>query len=186
VLPLLAEDFIGGPIDPWAQRIQMAREHFWVTLTGTVLIALLVLWIMIDARKTWVRFSGWKGRPVVRAARDSDPPFTDLEAKAQAVLDELLPTLPPEVLAEARQVPIVFEERSPLDKEKWRILGIYQGFTEGRVSPGKGPIILYLRNIDEWCADEGHDFNEEVRVTYLHELGHHLGWNESDVRRREL
>jgi len=41
-------------------------------------------------------------------------------------------------------------------------------------SPMQRPIILYLATIDDYCAEEDTDFNEEVRLTYLHELGHHL------------
>ena len=40
--------------------------------------------------------------------------------------------------------------------------------------------------IDEFCADEGEDFDDEVRLTYLHELGHHLGWDEGDLEARGL
>jgi len=29
-------------------------------------------------------------------------------------------------------------------------------------------------------------YREEVRVTYLHELGHYLGWDEDDLTARGL
>jgi predicted Zn-dependent protease with MMP-like domain len=40
--------------------------------------------------------------------------------------------------------------------------------------------------IEEFCVEEGGDFTDEVRVTYLHELGHHLGWDEDDLEGRGL
>jgi hypothetical protein len=46
--------------------------------------------------------------------------------------------------------------------------------------------MLYLEAIDELCRDEGGDFDEEVRVTFLHELGHHFGWDEGDLEERGL
>jgi len=44
----------------------------------------------------------------------------------------------------------------------------------GRDRRGERAIILYLATIADFCAEEGEDFASEVRLTYLHELGHHL------------
>jgi len=47
-------------------------------------------------------------------------------------------------------------------------------------------IILFLENI--WDQAEGNesDFLDEVRITFLHELGHYLGLNEADLVDRGL
>lgn len=106
-----------------------------------------------------------------------------LKAQAQRVIDRTIAELPPDVLAEARQVPVLFEEVCAEDPE---ILGTYGYFEPGEVSEANGPIILYLVTIDEFCAEEGEDYSDEVRLTYLHELGHHLGWDEDDLEERGL
>ena len=38
----------------------------------------------------------------------------------------------------------------------------------------------------DYCAEEGLSFEEEVRVTYLHEFGHYLGLEEDDMDARGL
>ncbi|MCE0522557.1 MAG: metallopeptidase family protein [Methylacidiphilales bacterium] len=106
-----------------------------------------------------------------------------LKARAQNVLEQTLAELPPEVLAEAQKVPVLFEKRCPDDPE---ILGTYGHFEPGEISPANGPIVLYLAAIDDFCAEEGEDFATEVRLTFLHELGHHFGWDEDDLEARGL
>jgi predicted Zn-dependent protease with MMP-like domain len=106
-----------------------------------------------------------------------------LKARAQSVLEQTIAELPPEVLAEAQKVPVLFEKRDQDDPD---VLGTYGHFEPGEVSPANGPIILYLATIDDYCGEEGEDFGTEVRLTYLHELGHHLGWDEDDLEARGL
>lgn len=106
-----------------------------------------------------------------------------LKAQAQAVVDAAIAELPPEVRAEALRVPCLFEEVCDEDPG---LLGIYQNFEPGQTGEANGPIILYLGTIEDLCQDEGEDFKEEVRLTYLHELGHHLGWDEGDLEERGL
>jgi predicted Zn-dependent protease with MMP-like domain len=106
-----------------------------------------------------------------------------LKARAQGVIEKTIAELPPDVLDEARKVPVLFEPESKTDPE---ILGTYGHFTLNEVGEANGPIVLYLATIDDYCADEGEDFATEVRLTYLHELGHHLGWDEGDLEARGL
>ena len=47
-------------------------------------------------------------------------------------------------------------------------------------------ILLFLANIWDYAGGAEPAFREEVRVTYLHELGHYLGWDESDLEVRGL
>jgi hypothetical protein len=42
-------------------------------------------------------------------------------------------------------------------------------------------IRLFLSNIREQCSENGDEFSKQVVVTYLHELGHHLGMKESHL-----
>jgi predicted Zn-dependent protease with MMP-like domain len=106
-----------------------------------------------------------------------------LEAEAQEVVGRTIAELPPEIRAEAEKVPCLFQAENEDDPD---LLGIYCEFTPGMVSDANGPIILYLAALDDFCVDEGADFAEEVRLTYLHELGHHLGWDEGDLEARGL
>jgi predicted Zn-dependent protease with MMP-like domain len=106
-----------------------------------------------------------------------------LLAIAQKVVEKTMAALPPELAAEARQVPILFEEECYDDPE---ILGHYGHFEPGEISDANGPIVLYLGAIDAFCSDQGEDFATEVRITYLHELGHHLGLDEGDLEARGL
>ena len=106
-----------------------------------------------------------------------------LKARAGSVIEKTIDELPPEIVAEAQKVPVLFERENAQDPD---LLGIYCEFAPGEVSDANGPIILYLATIDDYCAGEGEDFSAEVRLTYLHELGHHLGWDEGDLEARGL
>ena len=107
-----------------------------------------------------------------------------ITSQAQSVIEATIAELPPDVRAEADKVPVLFQEWNPDDHE---ILGTYGEFAPGEVSVANGPIVLYLGAREEFCDDEeGEDFSTEVRLTYLHELGHHLGWDEGDLEARGL
>jgi predicted Zn-dependent protease with MMP-like domain len=110
-------------------------------------------------------------------------PWEALQARAAAIVESTLAELPPEIRAEALQVPCLFEPENPDDPD---LLGLYCDFAPGEVSEANGPIVLYLAAIEDYCAAEGEDFASEVRLTYLHELGHHLGWDEGDLEARGL
>ncbi len=109
--------------------------------------------------------------------------WESLKARAAAVVEEAIAALPAEIRAEARQVPVLFEEECDWDPD---ILGTYGHFSPNEIGEANGPIILYLATLADFCAEEGEDFADEVRLTYLHELGHHLGWDEGDLEERGL
>jgi predicted Zn-dependent protease with MMP-like domain len=106
-----------------------------------------------------------------------------LKAEAQKIIEATIAEFPPEIQAEAQKVPVIFEEECAEDPE---ILGTYGHFEPGVISEANGPITLYLATIDDYCVEEGESFATEVRLTYLHELGHHLGWDEGDLEERGL
>ena len=109
--------------------------------------------------------------------------WAELKAAAQKVIEATIAQFPPEVQSEAQKVPYLFE---PECKDDPDILGTYGHFVPGEVSEANGPIILYLATIADFCDEDGEDFDEEVRLTYLHELGHHLGWDEGELEERGL
>ena len=47
-------------------------------------------------------------------------------------------------------------------------------------------IILFLENLWDFAGTDEAAFAEEVRITYLHELGHFFGWDEDDLEERGL
>jgi predicted Zn-dependent protease with MMP-like domain len=115
-----------------------------------------------------------------------DPAWQHMTDRADAVVQTAIAELPDDVRAEAQSVPVLFEERSANDKPGRIILGIYRGFEANHISARKGPIVLYLRSIEAFTGSTAAGFDEQVRKTFLHELGHHLGWGEVDVRARGL
>ena len=102
--------------------------------------------------------------------------------------------LPPEIRPLARGVAVHYE-RLPgadviADGFPDDILGLFTGSPHGTelahddLAPPQ--ILLYLDNLWEFAEEEVDIFREEVRVTYLHELGHYLGWDEDQITARGL
>ena len=46
--------------------------------------------------------------------------------------------------------------------------------------------MLYLESLWDFAEGDAEIFRDEVRITYLHELGHYLGWGEDEVAARGL
>jgi predicted Zn-dependent protease with MMP-like domain len=102
--------------------------------------------------------------------------------------------LPPNLRALARGVAVHYESKPAADviAEGFPpdILGLFTGSAHG-TEPGAGhpmppQILLYLDNLRDFAGDAGEIFREEVERTYLHELGHYLGWDEDEVAARGL
>ncbi len=70
------------------------------------------------------------------------------------------------------------------------ILGLFVGAPHGETGEAgqvvPPQIFLYLRSLWEYAESDAEIFREEVRLTYLHELGHFLGWDEDAVAARGL
>jgi predicted Zn-dependent protease with MMP-like domain len=102
--------------------------------------------------------------------------------------------LPPEIRPLARGVPVHYE-RLPAadviaDGFPPDILGLFTGAAHGRElatdHPVPAQILLYLENLWDYAEGDEEIYREEVRLTYLHELGHYLGWDEDDIAARGL
>jgi len=108
-----------------------------------------------------------------------------LYESADAVIRQTLAALPEEVRAEAVKVPCLLEKwpDKVLDPDT---LGICAQMEDGMVSNTPGPIVIYLGTVHEYAREEGSDFLEEVEATFLHEIGHHLGWDEDEIEVRGL
>ena len=110
---------------------------------------------------------------------------------AETEVERCLEALP-DVLAEsARSLPVVFAGVPPdeagLDPD---ILGLFVGDPVREVGESNEPLVtrieLYLDNLWDFAERSPAVFVEEVRLTYLHELGHFFGWDEDDLERRGL
>jgi len=111
---------------------------------------------------------------------------------ALSEVEETLTALPEPLRERAEKLPVIFE-RQPngelqADGIEADTLGLFTGaeFVEENDVPLPPQIILYLQNI--WGVAETNEkhFREEVRTTFLHELGHYLGLDENDLIERGL
>jgi predicted Zn-dependent protease with MMP-like domain len=102
--------------------------------------------------------------------------------------------LPPEIRALARGVAVHYEKKPAADvlADGFTddILGLFTGSAHGQElahdQPAPPQILLYLDNLWEFAGEDAEIFRDEVRVTYLHELGHYLGWDEDEIADRGL
>lgn len=117
-----------------------------------------------------------------------------LAEAAQEVIEETLESLPQEVKVLAEQVPLTFESVPSEEMRREQItedtLGLFVGESYedsgDNEAPLPGQILLFLENIWDFAEEDVEAYREEVRVTYLHELGHYLGWDEHDLFNRDL
>lgn len=131
----------------------------------------------------------------MRSPRDNDAPnWKRLLALAQAEVRGTIQRLPARLRAHAEQLPVTYEpfpnDAILDDGFEPDLLGLFVGQAIGDEATGFGDvpsqIILFLENL--WDFSEGDDaiYREEVRTTYLHELGHFLGLDEIDLEERGL
>ena len=118
-----------------------------------------------------------------------------LTALAVKVVAATQRRLPPAVREPAQRVPVCYEPRpnAGILAEGWEpdILGLFVGHEHGaelRSDEVALPpqILLFLDNLWDYAEGDEAVYRDEVRLTYLHELGHYLGWDEDEVARRGL
>ena len=102
--------------------------------------------------------------------------------------------LPPDIRALARSVAVHYEA-APDDEvlaEGFEpdILGLFTGTPHGtelsQDNPTPPQILLYLESLWDFAEGDVEIFCEEIRLTYLHELVHYLGWDEDQLTARGL
>lgn len=120
--------------------------------------------------------------------------FEELVGRAERVVIHLLAKLPPELRTLAEGVAVHYETVPPaaIMAEGFEpdILGLFAGHAHGAEYSESDPfppqISLYLDNIWDCAEGDLDNFSEEVKLTYLHELGHYFGWDEEDLAERGL
>jgi predicted Zn-dependent protease with MMP-like domain len=120
--------------------------------------------------------------------------WSNLQRAAVQEVDAVYRALPPLLRERARELPVTYEPRPGRalveDGLEEDTLGLYVGeaFSESALGMEGVPpqIILFLENIWAYAAGDSATYREEVRITYVHELGHHLGLDEDDLMVRDL
>lgn len=99
---------------------------------------------------------------------------------------EVLRLLPAELTAPLDNVRIFVEERyepAPGEPPGTELFGYYDGFAlteRGRDEAGQLPDrIVLFRSTFEHACDDWADVVKELRITLVHEIGHHLGLDEA-------
>jgi predicted Zn-dependent protease with MMP-like domain len=115
-----------------------------------------------------------------------------LQSTAQAEVESTLAALPAPLRQQAAPLPVSYEARPArhLLNEGFEsdLLGLFIGpaLAEPDESPLPPQIILFLENIWEMVEGDEESYRDEIRTTYLHELGHYLGLDEIDLEERGL
>ncbi len=121
--------------------------------------------------------------------------FPQLTLLAEEVVAKAKRRLPAAVRDAAAGVPVCYEPfpNAEIQAEGWEpdILGLFVGHPHGAgFEPGMQDlppqILLFLENLWDYAEGDETVYRDEVRLTYLHELGHYLGWDEEEIARRGL
>jgi len=113
-----------------------------------------------------------------------DLPWEQLYAQVEKVIERTIQSLPGPIRDQARKIQTLFDRWPPDDDDE--MLGQFHGFEADHVSETLGPLFIFVGPLYLLCEEENLDFEDEVRITYLHELGHFLGLDEDDLEDRGL
>ena len=123
----------------------------------------------------------------------NDSVYRQMVRLAEAEVERAQSDLPDDLLKEAQSVPVILEPR-PGDELVANgiepdLLGLFSGHAypdEAGYPPAPPQVFLFLENLWGYSEEDETTFAEEVRITYLHELGHYLGLEERDLEARGL
>ena len=125
---------------------------------------------------------------------DSAPDLARLTQVAADTVGAAQRQLPRELRTLARDVPVHYEAKPAADvlAEGFEpdILGLFSGSPHGTElshdNPAPPHILLYLESLWDFAEGDLDIYREEVRMTYLPELGHYFGWDEDELTARGL
>lgn len=117
-----------------------------------------------------------------------------LEHRVGEIVRRVVAELPPDLRTLAERVPVYCEWEMA---EHW----LEDGVADDSMGLFSGPalneptdpdclespsITFFLAELWDYCGEDLPTFDEEVRITYIHEFGHYLGLNESELEARGL
>ena len=117
-----------------------------------------------------------------------------LERRVGEVVRRVIEELPPDLRTLAERVPVYCEWEMA---EHW----LEEGVADDSMGLFSGPAIneptdpdclespsitFFLAELWDYCGEDLPTFDEEVRITYIHEFGHYLGLSESELESRGL
>ena len=117
-----------------------------------------------------------------------------LECRVGEIVRRVIAELPPDLRTLAEQVPVYCEWEMA---EHW----FEEGVADDSMGLFSGPalneptdpdclespsITFFLTELWDYCGEDLPTFDEEVRITYIHEFGHYLGLDESELESRGL
>ena len=117
-----------------------------------------------------------------------------LERRVGEVVRRVVAELPSDLRTLAERVPVFCEWEMA---EHW----LEEGVADDSMGLFSGPalneptdpdclespsITFFLAELWDYCGEDMPTFDEEVRITYIHEFGHYLGLNESELEARGL
>ena len=120
--------------------------------------------------------------------------FAQLITRAEQVVARTQGKLPAEIRDLAKSLPVSYhdwpDDEVLGDDFEPDVLGLFvgnhHGIDSGNDNAVPPQIFLFLENIYDEAEGDSERFDEEVRITYLPELGHYLGWDEDEVEARGL
>lgn len=122
-----------------------------------------------------------------------DAQWVEALKHAEREVSDVLNALPPELRDQAKELTVSYERKPARRLVEEGIeedtLGLFVGSAlaeELHAAPIPQQIILYLENLWDFAEGDLEIFREEVRATFLHELGHYLGLDEDDLFDRGL
>ena len=121
------------------------------------------------------------------------PTFDRLLNLAQTEVQTAIDSLPDELRPVAESVPIILEPTPNAgyvtDGIAPNTLGLFLGESIAdppSSHPQPTQIILFLENLWQFAEHDKAIYLDEVRTTYLHELGHYFGFDEDELEERGL
>jgi len=112
----------------------------------------------------------------------------ELISIAEQEIAQILKVLPDEIRAHALNCQISFETKPGTGADDEELLGLFEGSSllDEADADSMPRIRLFVENIWEYVEMDEQDFLDEVGTTFLHELGHYLGWDEDEIAERGL
>ena len=117
-----------------------------------------------------------------------------LESRVGEIVRHVMAELSPDLRTLAERVPVFCEWEMA---EHW----LEEGVADDSMGLFSGPalneptdpdclespsITFFLAELWDYCGEDLPTFDEEVRITFIHEFGHYLGLDESELESRGL